>query len=94
MPLPWRFAPQADDDLTRVFTFLEGKSSRSALRARARIINGLVLISEHPRVGRSVGGAIRQVVVRFGRTAYVIRYRLTADEILITRIWHSKERRP
>jgi hypothetical protein len=38
---------------------------------------------------------IRQIVVRFGGSGYIVRYAaLTADgNILITRIWHGREAR-
>jgi hypothetical protein len=36
----------------------------------------------------------RQRVFRFGRSRYVIRYRVTADAIIVTRIWHGKQDRP
>jgi len=52
------------------------------------------MVSEHPRIGRHVGGAIRQIFVRFGRGGYVIRYRVRKNDIVITRMWHSRENRP
>jgi hypothetical protein len=38
---------------------------------------------------------IRQIVVRFGASGYIVRYAsLPADgDILITRIWHGREAR-
>ncbi len=94
MALPWRFLPRADADLERVVDFSKALSPRAAQRARARIADALQLISEHPRIGVAVRGGLRQVVTRLGRNAYVIRYKLTDAEILVTRIWHGKEDRP
>jgi len=36
---------------------------------------------------------MRQLVVPFGRGAYILHYRLTDDAIFVTRIWHSREDR-
>jgi plasmid stabilization system protein ParE len=39
---------------------------------------------------------IRQIVIRFGESGYIIRYSALpeAGQILITRIWHGREARP
>lgn len=94
MALPWRLSPRAGVDLDRILNFPEGHSTRAAQRIRARIADALQLISEHPRIGVRLRGSIRQTVTRLGRNAYIIRYRLTETDILITRIWHGKEDRP
>lgn len=94
MALPWRLLPRAGADLDRVVDFSRAQSARAAQRTRARIADALQLVSEHPRIGREVGGGLRQLVTRLGRNAYVIQYQLTPSEILITRIWHGKENRP
>ena len=31
------------------------------------------------------------MVLPFGQSAYVIRYRVTTDRVIITRIWHGLE---
>ncbi len=38
---------------------------------------------------------LRQIVVRFGTSGYIVRYAVLADsqDILITRIWHGREAR-
>jgi hypothetical protein len=38
---------------------------------------------------------IRQIVIRFGTSGYIVRYAITADTeaILVTRIWHGREAR-
>lgn len=38
-------------------------------------------------------GAIRNAFIRFGRSGYVARYKVEADTVLLTRIWHGKEDR-
>ncbi len=38
---------------------------------------------------------IRQIVIRFGASGYIVRYNVRADtkDILIMRIWHGREAR-
>ncbi len=38
---------------------------------------------------------IRQIVVRFGASGYVVRYAIVPgdEDILVTRIWHGREAR-
>jgi hypothetical protein len=38
---------------------------------------------------------IRQIVVRFGASGYIVRYAALAEtgDILVTRIWHGREAR-
>ena len=47
-------------------------------------------------MGMPTGDAdIRQIVVRFGSSGYIVRYAVLPgeDTILITRIWHGREAR-
>jgi ParE toxin of type II toxin-antitoxin system, parDE len=49
-----------------------------------------------PELGSLTGDRdIRQLVVRFGSSGYIVRYAILADsgDILVTRIWHGREAR-
>jgi hypothetical protein len=53
-------------------------------------------LQEFPDLGMPTEDAdIRQIVVRFGSSGYIVRYAaMPADRnILITRIWHGREAR-
>ena len=50
-------------------------------------------LAEHPLRGRSVGPTTREINLPFGQSAYVIRYRVTANRVIITRLWHGLELR-
>lgn len=80
--------------MTRLLEFQARRSERIRAAAQTRLADGLRLIGEHPLIGFPVSGAYRQLVLRFGGGAYILRYRLTDEEIVVTRIWHSLERRP
>ena len=43
----------------------------------------------------TIDPGIRQLVIRFGSSGYIVRYALIAEtgDILITRIWHGREAR-
>jgi len=54
-------------------------------------------LADYPERGRRVGIAdIHELIVPFGRSAYVVRYSYSAarDETVILRIWHGREERP
>jgi plasmid stabilization system protein ParE len=85
---------RASADIDRLHAFIAAKSPRSARRAVQRIIEGIDLLALFPRSGVVVKGAIRSAFIRFGRSGYVVRYKVEADAVIITRIWHGKENRP
>ena len=88
------FTARALADLDRLHAFIAAKSPRSAKRAIQRIVEGIDLLALFPRSGVVVNCDIRNVFIRFGRTRYVVRYKIEADSVSITRIWHGKEDRP
>ncbi len=52
----------------------------------------LIFLAEFPDRGRRGPIAnFRELVVAFGRSAYVLRYRVGEAEVLITRIRHARE---
>jgi plasmid stabilization system protein ParE len=56
--------------------------------------DAFAILAEFPGVGVAVRGGYRQHAVRFGKYGFVVRYRVTDDAILITRIWHGLQNRP
>jgi plasmid stabilization system protein ParE len=89
-------AREAVADLERLHAFLVNKNPRAAQRAVAAISNALHSLDVFPDRGRPSGIAgARELVVPFGRLAYVVRYAHLAerDEIVILRIWHGREQR-
>jgi plasmid stabilization system protein ParE len=89
-----RLSDRAARDLERLPAFLAPKSGRAAEQARLTILQAIRSLSEFPNRGRPGGGATwRELAVDFGRDAYFLRYRVRGDEVLVTRIKHSRERR-
>ncbi len=90
------FSPDAVDDVERLRAFLDQSSPDAAQRALASIWTAIERLQEFPDLGMPTEDAdIRQIVVRFGSSGYIVRYAaLPADgNILITRIWHGREAR-
>ncbi|MBL8544923.1 MAG: type II toxin-antitoxin system RelE/ParE family toxin [Hyphomonadaceae bacterium] len=87
------YSRHADADLERLQVFIATESKRQAARAIARIIRGLRNLRRFPDLGKETGDGYRQLVLRHGKSGYIIRYRVFDDTVLITRIWHGKEDR-
>ncbi len=83
-------------DLERLHTFLEDKSA-SASQQIADVLDAAIQSLEiFPARGRPSGiPGVRELVVPFGASAYVLRYaHLTQrDTIVILRVWHGREAR-
>jgi plasmid stabilization system protein ParE len=52
-------------------------------------------LRDAPRKGRPLGKIYRELIVRFGKSAYIIRYRIedSKQTVFVVRIWHGRERR-
>jgi plasmid stabilization system protein ParE len=87
------YSQHADADLERLEVFIAAESKRQAARAIARILRGLQNLQQMPELGKDIGDGFRQLVLRHGKSGYVIHYRVLGDSVLITRIWHGKEER-
>jgi plasmid stabilization system protein ParE len=83
-------------DIERLRTFLDQANPGAAKRAVAAILMAIELLREFPDLGMATGDAdIRQIVIRFSASGYIVRYAVLAEtgDILITRIWHGREAR-
>jgi plasmid stabilization system protein ParE len=82
-------------DVERLRSFLDQNNPDAARRALASIWAAIDRLQEFPDLGMPTADAeIRQFVVRFGASGYVVRYAVLNGDILITRIWHGREARP
>lgn len=87
-----RLTPAAADDLERLVDFLSQKNERAAQSAATSIERAVLSLAELSERGRmtTVPG-LRELVVRFGRDAYIIQYRVDADSVVVARVFHSLE---
>lgn len=88
-----RVTPRAHRDLTRLAAWLEPKSSRAADAAADALAAAIDSLEDMAARGRPIGGGLRELPVRFGRYGYVVRYRLTKDEVVVSGVRHAREDR-
>ncbi|QQO20034.1 type II toxin-antitoxin system RelE/ParE family toxin [Bradyrhizobium diazoefficiens] len=89
-------SPDAVEDVERLRLFLDQHSPDAAQRALASIWRAVERLEEFPNLGMQTEDAeLRQIVVRFGASGYIVRYAVLAEsqDTLITRIWHGREAR-
>lgn len=89
-------SPAAAADLVRLYEFLAEKNPTAAERASAALINAIESLDIFPERGRPSGRPnVRELIVPFGRSNYVLRYayREGTEEVFVFRIWHGREER-
>jgi plasmid stabilization system protein ParE len=89
-------ARAAAADLERLRQFLADKDPTAARRAAAMLREAVQSLDAFPDRGRPAAVAgLRELIVPFGRSGYVIRYAHFPErnEVVIIRIWHSREAR-
>jgi len=83
-------------DLGRLHAFLADKSPAAADRAAVTLVTAIQSLDLFPERGRPSGTPnVRELIVPFGRSTYVLRYgyRVAEDEVVIIRIWRGREMR-
>jgi plasmid stabilization system protein ParE len=89
-----RWAPGAVADLVRLRSFLGDKNPAAAARAAQRLREAAALLRSQPELGHAVDGEVfRDLLAPFGGGAYVLRYRIDDDAVVIVRVWHGREER-
>lgn len=89
-------SPAAVADLERLYKFLAVIDAALARRAMAAIEGAVQSLYDFPRRGRpSDIAGMRELIVPFGRAAYVLRYMYSPERqtIVVLRVWHSREER-
>jgi toxin ParE1/3/4 len=90
------FSSEAISDVERLPSFLASRSRDAAERAVKTMLAALERVEQFPELGRPTDDPeIREIVVRFGATGYIIRYCVLPDDrsILVLRLWHGREAR-
>ena len=89
-----RLAPAARQDIERLTDYLVLRSERAAARAADVITSAVLSLGEFSERGRPAKEpGWRELIVPFGRGAYVIRYRVEGETVFVTRIHHGREDR-
>ena len=86
----------AVENVERLRTFLDRENPDAARRALAVIWAAIDRLQDFPALGMPTEDAdIRQIVVRFGASGYIVRYVVLPEtgDVLVTRVWHGRETR-
>ena len=85
--------PGAVSDLQRLREFIFPHNADAARRAVAVIRKAVSLLHSNTFIGKPVEDLpdFRDVVVPFGSSGYVLRYRIAGDTVLIVAVKHGKE---
>lgn len=90
-----RFRPAARRDLKRLAAFLADAPPAVAEEMVRRLEARVERLTRFPFMGRPLKhGELREAIVPYGKSRYVIRYKVTETTIQIVRIWHGRENRP
>jgi len=84
---------EAVRDVARLREFIEEKNFTAAQRAANRIRQAAQILRENPKAGKHVEEALpfRELIVPFGRSGYVLRYREEGDSLVVVRVRHGRE---
>jgi plasmid stabilization system protein ParE len=92
------FSREARGDLVRLRAFIAAHDPSAAERVARRLIRGIERLVRFPRLGRRVIVAPDELAPEEIRDwpvgAYVVRYLIAGDRIIVLRVWHEKEQRP
>jgi len=87
-----RFSLEAVGDLARLRRFIEEKNPAAAQRIARDLLLGMEKLKAFPEIGLKVDRAFEPHRIRdlfIGK--YTVRYLIGEGEIVILRLWHSKE---
>jgi len=88
-----RWTTKAQADLARLYEFLQPVHPPAAGRAVRRILAAVRSIPAGPRIGVRLPGFGDREVRRIIAGNYEIRYELSANDVYILRIFHTREDR-
>ena len=88
------WSPSALKDVQRAWRFLADKNMDAARRAVKVIREGVMLIGQHPEIGRLVdemAPEFREWPIHFGDSGYIALYRYDGKDAVILAVRHQKE---
>ena len=87
------YSENALANLERVFDFLAEHDPQAAVGAARVICEAVDTLSNHPLIGRTIAGELRELVISYGKTGYIALYRFlpVLDQVRILAIRHQRE---
>ena len=79
--------------IERAFQFLREKNPTVALATSTSIQSAVDNLAAHPLTGRRIEGELRELIISYGHTGYVARYRyvISQGEVRILAIRQQRE---
>lgn len=94
LALPVNITAAAELDVERLHDWLFAKSPHAAQRLVDVLGASFAKLADLPDRGRSVDLGVRELVVPFGSSTYLVRYEVRQVGVFIARVWHGLEDRP
>jgi toxin ParE1/3/4 len=92
VPLEIVWSLLARKRLREIRSYVAQDKPEAAARLATRIVAVVEALSEHPYLGRvGTEPGIRELLI--GGTPYIVLYRVQADRVIISTIWHGAQRR-
>lgn len=91
MQVLWTRRAVIDSD--RLCDFLAQFNRDAAIKLAMRLDAAPTKLADHPRFGERVESYVVKEVRKLSVGRYVMHYEITGDQILILRVWHSREER-
>ncbi|MDK9708260.1 MAG: type II toxin-antitoxin system RelE/ParE family toxin [Desulforhopalus sp.] len=88
------WSPSALRDVQRLYRFLAEKNRDAARRAVQAIRTSVLIIAEHPEVGRpadEMDPRFREWLIDFSNSGYVVLYHYDGNEAVIVAVRHQRE---
>lgn len=89
----WVLSTQAADDLDQLVDFLLAKFPQDAVRTIDLITDALVILEQHPKIGRPVEHGLRELVISRGKSGYLALYQYDEPTgiVVVLAIRHQRE---
>lgn len=91
MQVQWTRRAVIDSD--RLCDFLAQYDRDAAIKLAIHLDATLAKLADHPRFGERVESYVVKEVRKLSVGRYVMHYEVVDDQILILRVWHSREER-
>jgi plasmid stabilization system protein ParE len=88
-----RWTSKAHSDLVRLYEFLQPVNPTAAVRVVRQLVAGAKRIPAHPRLGMRLPEFAPREVRRVLVGDYEIRYEISGTDVLVLRIFHTREDR-
>ena len=86
----YRFLTPAEIEMTEASVFYEAATSGLGAEFLDEIERLVLLVCEHPKIGRSINGSLRQVILH--RFPFSLIYSIEVDAVLIVAVAHQRRR--